>query len=149
MNRFMLSNSRYSKEIQLDDAEAGRYGMHAMELLIYDMMAKGTNRSSIRAKIFGGASIIGKMESLNNCYCVGKVNCDFILAYLATEGIPVDAEDLGGNFGRIIHFSNGDFSVHRRKISQDKNESLARRDRQCWQRSLDNQKNAEAKIELW
>jgi chemotaxis protein CheD len=149
MNHFLLSSSRYSKEMPLDETEAGRYGMHAMELLINDMMAKGTNRSSLRAKIFGGASIIGKKESSTNFFCVGQVNCRFIREYLTAEGIPVDAEDLGGNCGRVIHFSNGDFSVHRRKISPDKSGSLARRDRQCWQKSLDNQKKAQLQIELW
>ena len=149
MNHFMLSSSRSSKGMPLDDAEAGRYGMHAMELLINDMMAKGTNRSSLRAKIFGGASIIGKREVSNRFYCVGQVNCGFVRTYLASEGIPVDAEDLGGNFGRVIHFSNGDFSVHRRKISPDQNESLARQDRQCWQGALDNQKKTQTQIELW
>lgn len=149
MNHFMLSSSRHSKEMPLDDTEAGRYGMHAMELLINDMMDKGTSRSSLRAKIFGGASIIGKSESSDKFYCVGQVNSNFIRTYLASEGIPVDAEDLGGNFGRVIHFSNGDYSVHRRKISPDKSESLARRDRQCWQRSLDNQKKTQPQIELW
>jgi chemotaxis protein CheD len=149
MNHFMLSNSRHSKDVPLDDTEAGRYGMHAMELLINDMMAKGTNRSSLRAKIFGGASIIGKRESFDKFYCVGQVNCTFVRTYLASEAIPVDAEDLGGNCGRVIHFSNGDFSVHRRKISSDECESLARQDRQCWQRSLDNQKKNQPQIELW
>ena len=62
MNHFMLSNSRYSRDMPIHVSEAGRYGIHAMELLINDMMAKGTDRSKLRAKIFGGASVIGNRE---------------------------------------------------------------------------------------
>lgn len=149
MNHFMLSNPRYSKEMPVHISEAGRYGIHAMELLINDMMAKGTDRSKLRAKIFGGASIIGKNNEPGSFCCVGQVNCKFIREYLHTEGIPIEAEDLGGSFGRVIHFSNGDFAVHRRKIGSTQNESLAARDRECWQKSIQKQENALPVIELW
>jgi chemotaxis protein CheD len=149
MNHFMLSNPRYSREMPVNISEAGRYGVHAMELLINDMMAKGTDRSKLRAKIFGGASIIGDRNAVGNFCCVGEVNSRFIREYLSTEGIPIEAEDLGGTFGRVIHFSNGDFSVNRRKIGSHKSESLALLDRECWQKSIKKQENALPAIELW
>jgi chemotaxis protein CheD len=149
MNHFMLSNPRYSKELPILASEAGRYGAHAMELLINDMMAKGTNRSCLRAKIFGGASIIGSGEDSGNFCRVGLVNCRFIRDYLETEKIPIEAEDVGGNYGRVIHFSNGDFAVHRRKIGSSQSASLAQRDRDCWQRSIEAQKKAVPQIDLW
>ena len=149
MNHFMLSNPRYSRELPIHASEAGRYGIHAMELLINDMMAKGTDRSKLRAKIFGGASIIGNQSEVGNFFCVGQVNCKFIREYLYAEGIPVDAEDLGGSFGRVIHFSNGDFAVHRRKIGANKSASLAQRDRDCWQNSIQIQESALPAIDLW
>jgi chemotaxis protein CheD len=130
-------------------SEAGRYGIHAMELLINDMMAKGTNRHLLRAKIFGGATIMYKETQSSNFFCVGQVNCKFIHEYLQSEDIPVDAEDLGGNFGRVIHFSNGDFSVHRRKINAGRSNKLAMRDRDCWQAAIEKQQNAPPSIDLW
>ena len=149
MNHFMLSNDRYSKELPIHVSEAGRYGIHAMELLINDMMGKGTNRRQLRAKIFGGATIMNRQTDTSNFLCVGQVNCKFIRDYLESENIPIDAEDLGGEFGRVIHFSNGDFSVHRRKIGASRSKLLAQRDRDCWQASIEKQHNSQPSIEIW
>lgn len=149
MNHFMLSNTRYSRDLPIHVSEAGRYGIHAMELLINDMMAKGTNRRLLRAKIFGGATIMYRETESSNFFCVGQVNCKFIREYLASEGIPIDAEDLGGDFGRVIHFSNGDFSVHRRKITANRSRVLALRDRDCWQAAIERQQQAPPMIDLW
>jgi chemotaxis protein CheD len=149
MNHFMLSNTRYSKDMPIHVSEAGRYGIHAMELLINDMMSKGTNRKLLRAKIFGGATIMYRESASSNFFCVGQVNCKFIREYLESENIPIDAEDLGGEFGRVIHFSNGDFSVHRRKIGSDRSKILAQRDRDCWQTSIEKQQITLPVIDLW
>lgn len=149
MNHFMLSNPRYSKDLPIHLSEAGRYGINAMELLINDMMGKGISRRLLRAKIFGGASIMNREAEQSNFLCVGQVNCKFICEFLAAEGIPVDAQDLGGDFGRVIHFSNGDFAVHRRKIGSGGSSKLAQRDRDCWRRSIDQQQSALPQIDLW
>lgn len=149
MNHFMLSNPRYPKKMPLHISEAGRYGIHAMELLINDMMAKGTTRAQLRAKVFGGANVIASRLNEESMYCVGEVNCRFIREYLRLEGIPIDAEDLGGNFGRIIHFSNGDFAVYRRKAGAAWNQRLALRDRACWRQALERQEQALPAVDLW
>ena len=149
MNHFMLSNVRYSRDLPIHISEAGRYGIHAMELLINDMMSKGTTRRQLRAKIFGGATLMYRETESSNFLCVGQVNCQFIREFLASEGIPVDAEDLGGDFGRVIHFSNGDFSVHRRKITPGRSRQLALRDRDCWQQAIERQQQAAPNIDLW
>lgn len=149
MNHFMLSNTRYSRDLPIHISEAGRYGIHAMELLINDMMARGANRKQLRAKVFGGATIIYRESASSNFCCVGQVNSKFIREFLDSEGIPVEAEDLGGDFGRVIHFSNGDFSVHRRKINPGRSRQLALRDQECWQRAIENQQHAQPSIDLW
>jgi chemotaxis protein CheD len=149
MNHFMLSNPRYAQNMPMYVSEAGRYGIHAMELLINDMMAKGTDRRLLRAKIFGGATIMNKDTENSNFICVGEINCRFILEYLESEDIPIDAQDLGGCLGRVIHFSNGDFSVHRRKIGGTRSMLLAKRDRDCWQKAIERQLNAPPQIDLW
>jgi len=149
MNHFMLSNPRYSRDLPIHVSEAGRYGIHAMDLLINDMMNKGITRRYLRAKIFGGASIMNRDSDVGNFLCVGMVNCRFIQEYLDGEGIPVDARDLGGDFGRVIHFSNGDFAVHRRRIDSGRSRQLAMRDRECWQRAIEQQQTAPPQIDLW
>ncbi len=149
MNHFMLSNPRYSRELPINISEAGRYGIHAMDLLINAMMKRGTSRHELRAKVFGGATIMNPDAARDNFFCVGQVNCRFILQYLEKEAIPVDAMDLGGDFGRVIHFSNGDFAVHRRKVDSRRSDKLARRDRYCWQKAIEQQQAALTEIDLW
>jgi len=149
MNHFMLSSPRYSRDLPIYASEAGRYGIHAMELLINDMMSKGANRRALRAKAFGGATIMVGSREAGNFTCVGQVNCQFICEFLASEGIPLDAEDLGGDHGRVIHFSNGNFSVHRRKIGQSRSERLALHDRKCWLQAIEMQEKTMPVIELW
>lgn len=149
MNHFMLSNPRYSRDLPLNITDAGRYGIHAMDLLINAMMARGTDRAHLRAKIFGGATIINPESNKDNFFCVGQVNCRFILQYLEQERIPIDAMDIGGDYGRVINFSNGDFAVHRRKVDSTRSSKLAQRDRYCWHKAIEKQQEALTEIELW
>ena len=149
MNHFMLSNRRYSRELPSHISEAGRYGIHAMELLINDMMHKGADRRSLRAKVFGGATMSKNIERAGNFMCVGEVNCRFIREFLANEGIPLDAEDLGGEHGRVIHFSNGDYTVYHRNIGHNRCHQLAVRDKLCWQKAIAIQEKIMPDIEYW
>lgn len=41
-----------------DSAVCGRYGVHAMELLINEFARLGGDRRRLRAKVFGGSSVI-------------------------------------------------------------------------------------------
>ena len=56
-------------------------GINAMELLINDILKQGGKRHRLRAKAFGGASMV---EGLSG---IGQANCDFTLDFLAREGI--------------------------------------------------------------
>ena len=113
------------------------------------MMHIGADRNSLRAKVFGGASIFKKDEQAGNFMCVGEVNCCFVREFLANEDIPVDAENLGGASGRVIHFSNGDFAVYMRKIDRSRSHQLAVRDRNCWLQAITTQEKTMPEIELW
>ena len=149
MNHFMLSNARYSRSLPIHASEAGRYGIHAMELLINAMLNTGAQRYRLRAKVFGGANVLGTEGEASNFFCVGSVNSRFIRDFLATESIPIEAEDLGGDFGRVIHFSNRSFQVHRRKVGHDTSVKVSQRDREVWQRAIEEQQKAVTSIDLW
>ena len=86
MNHFMLPDG-------IHDRQPARYGVHAMELLINEIMKLGGDRGRLRAKIFGGANVI-RMERTG--IDVGRDNIEFIRRFLATEGIPTEGERLGG-----------------------------------------------------
>ncbi|OAA21230.1 hypothetical protein [Kosmotoga sp. DU53] len=59
-----------------------RLGINAMDRMINDMMAFGTNRRRLKARIFGGASIL-----MNNAKLNGD-NIEFARAYLKIEKFP-------------------------------------------------------------
>jgi chemotaxis protein CheD len=103
MNHFLLAHRRYAKNKPLCRAEAGKYGIHSMELLINGMIKLGARRENLRAKAFGGASVTNNSRG-DNFLCVGEVNCRFIMEFLKTDGIPLVSSDLGGDVGRVIHF---------------------------------------------
>ena len=149
MNHFLLSNPRYSRDLPIYVSEAGRYGIHAMELLINEMMAKGAAKSNLRAKVFGGASILEIRKRVGNFVCVGEVNSRFIREFLDSEKIPIIAQNLGGKEGMNIHFSNGDFSVYMRRIGRNRSERVAARDRECWRRAIDLQEKTMPSVDLW
>ncbi|GMV47004.1 MAG: hypothetical protein AMXMBFR66_24020 [Pseudomonadota bacterium] len=82
MNHFLLPDGG-------GDA-SGRYGSYAMELLIGELVKRGATRSTMEAKVFGGAAVISGMSTIN----VGERNTAFVLEYLRTERITVVSKDV-------------------------------------------------------
>lgn len=153
MNHFMLSSRRNGNDLPLSQTDAGRYGVHSMELLINQMLKLGAERRLLKAKVFGGGTIMTQGPEISSWMGVGAVNCRFIRDFLALEGIPLLAEDLGGTVGRVIHFSYGDFAVYVRKLGRtDQRRGLAMRDHAIWLRLIAEQERHEgssAGVELW
>jgi len=96
LNHFLLPD----KFDASDDNQSSRYGVNAMEILINDLLKTGAHKNNLEAKIFGGANVIqtSAMET------VGTQNGNFVRNYLDVEGIPVLAEDLGGEYARRVYF---------------------------------------------
>lgn len=82
-------------------AEA-RYGINAMELLINDVLLKGARRGFLRAKVFGGSSMIDLGREAT--FDVPRMNIQFVFDFLDRERVPVDAYSVGGDRPRRIHF---------------------------------------------
>jgi chemotaxis protein CheD len=86
-----------------DGARSARYGVHAMEVLINDILRSGSVRQDLEAKIFGGANVIDTAAKET----VGDRNSRFVEEYLRLEGIKVTAKDLGGDRARRVFFFPG------------------------------------------
>ena len=109
INHFMLPSTRQLEDIIYN--EDARYGIHAMEIMINNMMKLGAHREGLEAKVFGGGKVV--KGNLNN---VAESNVEFVLAFLNMENIPIVASDLGGRGGRKIHFLPDSFTVYLKRI---------------------------------
>ena len=96
MNHFMLPEG-----FDPDNPASTRYGVHAMELLITEIMRLGGHRRRFQAKVFGGGHVLNIRESLDG---VPQRNIDFVRRFLNVEQIPVLNEDVGGYQARRVLF---------------------------------------------
>ena len=79
--------------------QSPKYGNISIPRLIENMQNVGCNIRHLQAKLFGGANI--NNTQLENMM-IGKKNIIIAKEILAEHGIPVVAEDTGGNRGRRI-----------------------------------------------
>ncbi len=120
MNHFMLPEG---------DADSGRYGSFAMELLINEMMKQGASRATMEAKVFGGGQVIEGMNTMN----IGERNTAFVTDYLKTERIPIMSKDVLGPHPRKVCFlpASGKAMVKRLAVANANAEALAAQDREA------------------
>jgi chemotaxis protein CheD len=117
MNHFLLAQQHSAHHTStLLASESGRYGIHAMELLINQMLKQGAQRLNLKAKVFGGGDVLKLSNKFRGGLSIGAINCEFIKTFLKTEHIPLVASDLGGLIGRNIFFLASDFSVYVKSI---------------------------------
>lgn len=96
MNHFMLPEGQ-AGDWRVSNAVM-RYGNHAMEILINEIMRFGCPRERLEIKLFGGGNVIGTGGN------VGHRNADFVEEYLKNEGFLATAKDLRGDHARRIHY---------------------------------------------
>ncbi|MFA6397088.1 MAG: chemotaxis protein CheD [Sulfurimonas sp.] len=84
-----------------------KYGNISIERLIEAMQAVGADHRSIEAKIFGGA-----MLNINEEISVAPRNISIAVDMLRHYRIPIVAQDVCGNRGRKVIFSNDDGSAY-------------------------------------
>ena len=94
LNHFMLPSQ--GSDVRAD--EALRYGCYAVERLINELVKHGALRERMEVKIFGGGKVIAGMGD------IGRKNIEFVHQYFATEGLPIEAEDVGGVWARRVRY---------------------------------------------
>jgi chemotaxis protein CheD len=119
LNHFLLPESETGHWGQQVDA-AMRYGNHAMETLINDIIKLGGVRSRLEVKVFGGAHVIEGASVLS----VGQKNVDFVQSYLANEGFLIAASHLGGHLPRRIHYFPLIGKVQMRQLERSSDKEL-------------------------
>jgi chemotaxis protein CheD len=110
MNHFLLGEPGADQRPSAGDMS--RYGVHAMELLINGMMARGASRTRLQAHLYGGANIISGLGA------IGSSNAAFARRFMEDEGIPVGHTDLGGTSARKVEFLPHDGRSRCTKVSE-------------------------------
>lgn len=96
MNHFLLASP---KQPNLADRDAiKRYGVHAMEVLVNELIGRGATRQTLRAHLYGGANMHVGMRA------IGDENAAFARQFLANEGIALVHADMGGRSARRVEF---------------------------------------------
>ena len=82
-----------------------KYADTAVPALYSALISKGAKKECIKAKMAGGANMFPKFT--HPILKIGMDNANAVREKLAELGIPLVAEDTGGNHGRIIEFEVG------------------------------------------
>lgn len=98
MNHFMLPDSAVNDNSIM--GTSARYGTYAMEILISQLLRMGARRDNLEAKVFGGGNILRGLTVTN----VSQLNINFVTEFLATEKIPMVAQDLADNYPRKVYY---------------------------------------------
>jgi len=101
LNHFMLPGNLDRPDNYLSGS--GKYGMFAMELLINGLLKAGCDRKRLRAKVFGGGSVL-RSKPATNGLTIPQSNIDFALGFLKAEGIQIESQDVGGVAARKVFF---------------------------------------------
>lgn len=94
MNHFLLP-------LHVERDRSPRFGTIAVPQLVDAVVRAGAQRSSLVAKVFGGASVIGTISTARR---LGDENARLALRLLEEAGIPVLDHDVGGSRGRKVVF---------------------------------------------
>lgn len=127
MNHFMLpEDTTDGKSSWLNDSTglATRYGSFAMETLINALLKMGARRERLEVKLFGGGHV------LNAAIAVGDRNIQFARHWLQTEGLPIVAEDVGGNTPRRVVYFPADGKVKVKHLRPVEGREVETRERQ-------------------
>ncbi len=125
MNHFMLPEQNEYSSDQWGgnpDTTASRYGNWAMEFLINEILKRGGRKENLEVKLFGGGQMIASMTD------IGQRNILFAYNYLASEGLKVQAADVGDVFARKVLYFPDTGSVKVRRIRETKNQTLMDRE---------------------
>ncbi|MTI94452.1 MAG: chemotaxis protein CheD [Firmicutes bacterium] len=88
-----------------------KYVDTAIEVILAEMKDRGCKKENLIAKLAGGAQMFPDAD--RDVLVIGKKNIQAGRECLAELGIPIVAEDVGGNSGRSLEFdcATGDLTI--------------------------------------
>lgn len=112
MNHFKLPHGCKSA-----DTIDTNYGIHAMELLINEILKNGGKRPLLECEVFGGGNVVAGLNS-----SIGDKNLAFVLEFLKQERIPIKRQDTGKSGAQQVYYhpvSGSTFSLEKKDMSQE------------------------------
>jgi chemotaxis protein CheD len=95
MNHYLLPEAAGS-------ADLGRYGDTSIQKIVQALFVFDADPTHYRARIYGGSSVIGPVGTFGD---IGTRNVEVARRALASFGIAITHENVGGSRGRRIHFN--------------------------------------------
>jgi chemotaxis protein CheD len=107
---------------------ATRFGGHAMETLINELMKRGASRSRLEIKLFGGGKIMqGTID-------VGQRNIHFVHEFLRMDGLRAAAHDLGGDCPRTVNYEPSSGRARVKRLQPLEARTIEQREREYLQK---------------
>ena len=111
--------------------DATRFGVHAMDRLVGEMLKLGGVPARFVAKVFGGANVLAIPGTGRS---VPHANLAFVRSYLAREGFRVAATSVGGTLPRQIRFFTESGKVMVRRIVTERAQAILIEEEQAHRR---------------
>lgn len=129
INHFMLP---FDTGEQQEIGSSIRYGSHALEMLINQLLKLGARRKQLEAKVFGGGDVLAAADS----HMIGERNAAFLLSYLEAERIPVVSQSLLGPWPQKVYFFPATGRVLVRKLKRLNNTTIFDREARYFEKLL-------------
>lgn len=110
---------RPSEEKDISDSD--KYGIFAIPNLLKFFKDNNSKKENLRAKVVGGGHVVDSIEKSNGK--IGADNIKMAKETLLALGIKIEAEAVGGEYGKKIRFYTTNGNVEMKKI-QKSSESL-------------------------
>lgn len=108
MNHFLLPISRDPQ------SDSSRFADHATVALLQKLMSMGCKLENITAKVFGGSAIFQPRDRYPES--LGAKNVAAAIELLNNAGIPIVAQETGGDCGRKVIFNTEEGVVWSRRV---------------------------------
>ena len=107
-----------SESMARDRSNLAKFPAAAVPMLLAEMKGLGSS-AGIKARLVGGASMFASLLP-NGGANIGERNVAASRAALTAAGVPVLAEDVGGDYGRSVYFhlTDGRIEVHSLKAGR-------------------------------
>ena len=123
MNHFMLPDGDRNSGWGPPTSNATRYGTHAMEFLVNELLKRGALRTDLRLKAFGGGRVMGGLSD------IGARNIAFIRRFARDEGMEFVSSDLGGPWPRKVLFFPLSGRARIKKLATLHNDTVLQREK--------------------